>query len=119
MTSWESNFNLSLQNPEAVFRDAELRRAKFECTPSGLPLCISGLFANVYQVRLPNGHLRAVRVFMRGDAERRERYEAVAAYLSGRRISCLVDFRQNKGDRESAGKSRKRVADESSARTKE
>lgn len=47
----------------------------------------------VYKAMLPGGQNRAVRVFSSESPERRERYEIVSRYVTGRpKLKCLVDF---------------------------
>jgi len=82
-----------LQNPQHAFRDAELRRLAIEKDDCKQPRAWSGAFATVYKGTFPNGRgSMAIRVFTSAASERRERYNAIAAYLQGRHIGPLVGF---------------------------
>lgn len=82
-----------LQNPQHAFRDAELKRVVIEKDDRRQPRAWSGAFATVYKGNYPNGRgALAIRVFTSAASERRERYNAIAAYLQGRRIEPLVGF---------------------------
>jgi hypothetical protein len=93
--SWPlaSHFSTMLQNPQHAFRDAELKRVDIEKDERRQPRAWSGAFATVYKGNFPNGRgALAIRVFTSAASERRERYNAIAAYLQGRRIEPLVGF---------------------------
>ncbi len=82
-----------LQNPQHAFRDADLKRMDIEKDDRRQPRAWSGAFATVYKGNYPNGRgALAIRVFTSAASERRERYNAIAAYLQGRRIEPLVGF---------------------------
>jgi hypothetical protein len=93
--SWPlaSHFSTMLQNPQHAFRDAELKCVAIEKDDLRQPRAWSGAFATVYKGTYPNGRgSLAIRVFTSAASERRERYNAIAAYLQGRRIEPLVGF---------------------------
>ncbi|HWB12038.1 MAG TPA: hypothetical protein VG826_22625 [Pirellulales bacterium] len=93
--SWPlaSHFSTMLQNPQHAFRDAELKRVAIEKDDRRQPRAWSGAFATVYKGNYANGRgSLAIRVFTSAASERRERYNAIAAYLQGRRIEPLVGF---------------------------
>lgn len=88
-----SQFSAMLQRPEIAFRDPGLKRFRIERDRFGQPRPWTGAFAVVYQGIPPDGGLpMAVRVFTTASPERRERYDAISAYLRARRVRCLVDF---------------------------
>jgi hypothetical protein len=82
-----------LQNPQHAFRDAGLKTVEIEKDGCRQPRAWSGAFATVYKGTYPNGRgSLAIRVFTSAASERRDRYNAIAAYLQGRKISPLVGF---------------------------
>ena len=98
-----AHFAASMQNPQIAFRNAELQRIRIARNPLNQPRAWAGQFANVYQGVFPNGHSRAVRVFTSPSPERRERYQAIDAYLNSRRPNCLVQFTYEEKGVRSAG----------------
>ncbi|HET6879218.1 MAG TPA: hypothetical protein VFI31_03645 [Pirellulales bacterium] len=93
--SWPlaSHFSTMLQNPQHAFRDAGLKTVEIEKDGCRQPRAWSGAFATVYKGSYPNGRgSLAIRVFTSGASERRDRYNAIAAYLQGRKIKPLVGF---------------------------
>jgi hypothetical protein len=93
--SWPlaSHFSTMLQNPQHAFRNAELKHLAIETDDRRQPRVWSGAFASVYKGSYANGRgSLAIRVFTSAAGERRERYNAIAAYLQGRRIEPLVGF---------------------------
>lgn len=104
--SWPlaSHFSAMLQNPRLAFRDPKLKQCRIEKDRSNQPRPWSGAFAVVYKGILPDGEGPvAVRVFTTESPERRERYEAIGAYLKTRRLGCLVDFEYRDESIRSAG----------------
>lgn len=88
-----SQFSAMLQSPQVAFRDPEYRQATILRDAQGQPKPWAGAFAVVYKATLPGGKNRAVRVFSSESPERRERYEIVSRYVTGRpKLKCLVDF---------------------------
>ncbi len=88
-----SQFSAMLQRPELAFRDPGLKRYHIERDRFGQPRPWTGAFAVVYKGIPPHsGPPMAVRVFTTASPERRERYDAISAYLRARRVTCLVDF---------------------------
>jgi predicted Ser/Thr protein kinase len=82
-----------LQNPRIAFRSAELKQIAIAKDRLNQPRAWSGAFATVYQGNYPNGRgSLAIRVFTSAAPERRERYQAIAEYLRGRRVAPLVGF---------------------------
>lgn len=93
--SWPlaSHFSTMLQNPRHAFRDADLKQVEVEKDAQRQPRVWSGAFASVYKGSRPNGGgALAIRVFTSAAGERRDRYNAIAAYLQGRTIAPLVGF---------------------------
>ncbi|MFH1265508.1 MAG: hypothetical protein ABIK89_07240 [Planctomycetota bacterium] len=104
--SWPlaSHFSAMLQNPRVAFRDPKLKQCRIEKDRSNQPRPWSGAFAAVYKGILPDGEGPvAVRVFTTESPQRRERYEAISAYLKTRRLDCLVDFEYRDNSIRSAG----------------
>jgi hypothetical protein len=88
-----SHFSTMLQNPKLAFKDVELKTIGVETDSNRQPRAWSGAFATVYKASFPNGRGQvAIRVFTSAAAERRERYQAIAAWLKGRKIDPLVGF---------------------------
>lgn len=88
-----SQFSAMLQTPSVAFRDPEYKLASILRDSQGQPKPWAGAFAVVYKATLPDGRHRAVRVFSSESPERRERYEIVSRYVTGRpKLKCLVDF---------------------------
>jgi hypothetical protein len=88
-----SQFSAMLQRPEIAFRDPALKLYYVERDRFGQPRPWTGAFAVVYKGIPPHGGPpMAVRVFTSASPERHERYDAISAYLSARRVKCLVDF---------------------------
>src|SRR5437016_718387 len=94
MSAWPliSDFSRMLQNPKMAFRDPALKDCTVEKSNLGQPKPRSGNFATVYRGYRPDGSEFAIRVFNRGAAERRERYQAVSNYLEWRSVWSLVGF---------------------------
>ncbi len=55
--SWplSQDYNEAIQSPKSNFADPDLRRGEAACNALGLPMPYSGNFADVYQVRCPDG----------------------------------------------------------------
>ncbi len=93
--SWPlaSHFSTMLQNPQHAFRDTGLKKVAIEKDGCRQPRAWSGAFATVYKGTYPSGGgSLAIRVFTSAASERRDRYNAIAAYLQGRKIAPLVGF---------------------------
>ena len=88
-----SQFSAMLQRPEVAFRDPALKLYAIERDRFGQPRPWTGAFAVVYKGTPPSGGPpMAVRVFTSASPERRDRYDAISAYLRARRVGCLLDF---------------------------
>lgn len=74
----------ALQNPDVCLRDVALRGARpADLTAWGLPLPLSGQFANVYRLSLADGTTVALRVWLADDPNRGRRYAAIQKHLAG------------------------------------
>src|SRR5215469_8703626 len=86
------DYNEALQNPQTSFNDPELRQGQVVTNALGLPMPCSGNFADVYQVRCPDGSRWAVKCFTREVAGLRERYQEISRHLRQRRLPFTVEF---------------------------
>ena len=104
--SWPlaSHFSATLQNPQIAFRDPSLRQCLIEKDERNQPRPWAGAFAVVYKAVDPvRREPFALRVFTTESPERRDRYEAVSAYLKDRKLKCLVNFEYRDKSIRSAG----------------
>jgi Protein kinase domain len=92
--SWplSQDYNEAIQSPASNFSDADLKRGEAVCNGLGLPMPYSGNFADVYQVRCPDGSRWAVKCFTREAHGLRERYQEISAHLNQARLPFIVDF---------------------------
>ena len=86
------DYNEAIQSPASNFADADLKRGQTFVGPLGIPMPHSGNFADVYQVRCPDGSRWAVKCFTRVAAGLRERYRAISRRLRRVRLPFMVDF---------------------------
>jgi hypothetical protein len=86
------DYNEAIQSPAANFTDDDLKRGAAVTNALGLPLPCSGNFADVYQVRCPDGSRWAVKCFTRQSPGLRERYAAIGKHLRDARLPFIVDF---------------------------
>ena len=79
--SWplSQDYNEAIQSPRSNFTDPDLQRGEAVCNALGLPMPCSGNFADVYQVRCPDGNRWAVKCFTREAVGLRERYQEISA----------------------------------------
>jgi len=88
-----SDYQESLQNPRVSFEDAELKQGQPAVNKLGLPVVMSGNFADVYQVRCPaTGRDWAVKCFTREVPGLQDRYHAISAHLRQVQLPFTVDF---------------------------
>jgi WD40 repeat protein len=87
------DYNEAVQAPRASFADPELKGCEVVTGPLGLPLPRSGNFADVYQVRGPDGRTWAVKCFTRPVAGLKERYAKIDLHLQEARLPFTVGFR--------------------------
>ncbi len=92
--SWplSQDYNEAIQSPARNFTDADLRGGEVAVNVLGLPLPCSGNFADVYQVRGPDGARWAVKCFTREAAGLGQRYEAISRHLRQAKLPFTVDF---------------------------
>jgi PEGA domain len=86
------DYNEAIQSPAANFADADLKRGEAVTNAIGLPIPCSGNFADVYQVRCPDGLRWAVKCFTREVPGLRERYQLISAHLKQAKLPFTVDF---------------------------
>jgi serine/threonine protein kinase len=86
------DYNEAIQSPATNFTDPDLRRGQAAANSFGIPLPCSGNFADVYQVRCPDGMCWAVKCFTREIPGLRERYREISSHLARVRLPFIVDF---------------------------
>jgi hypothetical protein len=86
------DYNEAIQSPARNFADPDLRRGAAVVSALGLPLPCSGNFADVYQVRGPDGARWAVKCFTREVPGLHERYAAISTHLRRAKLPFTVDF---------------------------
>ncbi len=88
-----SDYFEAVQNPDASFRDDELRQAEAVRNDQGLPVLYAGNFASVFQMTLAGtGRSFAVKCFTRKSARRQERYRHISAHLAQAALPFTVPF---------------------------
>src|SRR5258708_1894177 len=92
--SWplSQDYNEAIQSPAANFSDPDLKRGQVMCNALGLPMPFSGNFADVYQVKCPDGSRWAVKCFTREAHGLRERYQEISKHLRQAKLPFTVDF---------------------------
>ncbi len=86
------DYNEVIQSSAANFADPDLRSGQVTTDALGLPIPCSGNFADVYEVRCPNGSRWAVKCFTREVSGLRERYQEIARHLRQTKLPFTVDF---------------------------
>ena len=94
MTNWPmpQDFNEAVQNPAVSFADPDLRDGRTTVGPHGVPLPFSGNYADVYQVRGPDGRDWAVKCFTRPVSGLADRYARVSEALARANLPFGVGF---------------------------
>ena len=92
--SWplSQDYNEAIQSPRSNFADPDLQRGEAFANALGLPMPYSGNFADVYQVRCPDGSRWAVKCFTREVHGLRERYQKISQHLAQAKLPFMVDF---------------------------
>jgi hypothetical protein len=92
--SWplSQDYNEAIQSPTTSFSDPELQQGEVVCNDLGIPMPRSGNFADVYEVRCPNGTRWAVKCFTRQVKGLRERYQEISLALQEARLPFTVEF---------------------------
>jgi formylglycine-generating enzyme required for sulfatase activity len=92
--SWplSQDYNEAIQSPGRNFSDPDLRGGEVAVNALGLPQPCSGNFADVYEVRCPDGQRWAVKCFTREVAGLHQRYEAISNHLRRAKLPFTVDF---------------------------
>src|SRR5579872_1882360 len=86
------DYNEAVQNPASAFRDPELKRGEVVTNPLGIPLPYSGNFADVYQMRCPDGNRWAIKCFTREIPGLHKRYQEISRHLRQAQLPFTVDF---------------------------
>jgi hypothetical protein len=86
------DYNEAVQTPATHFTDPDLRSGKAVANALGLPMPCSGNFADVYQVRCPDGGRWAVKCFTHETPGLRERYQEISRHLRQVQLPFMVDF---------------------------
>ena len=84
------DYNEAIQSPAANFADPDLKKGEAVANALGLPIPFSGNFADVYQVRCPDGSRWAVKCFTREAVGLRERYQEISAWLRRAKLPFTV-----------------------------
>lgn len=90
-----SNYANMLSSPQGIrlaFRDKGLQSSSVEPDKLGMPRARSGAFAVVYRLNLRGGSSKAVRLFLKDEDDRQERYKRIFEHLSRLSLPCLVPF---------------------------
>jgi hypothetical protein len=82
----------SSQGIRLAFRDKGLQSSSVEADKLGMPRARSGAFAVVYRLNLPGGSSKAVRLFLKEEDDRQDRYRRIFEHLSRLTLPCLVPF---------------------------
>ncbi len=92
--SWplSQDYNEAIQSPATNFTDPDLKKGEAVANALGLPIPFSGNFADVYQVRCPDGSRWAVKCFTREAPGLRERYQEISTWLRKGKLPFTVDF---------------------------
>ncbi len=92
--SWplSQDYNEAVQNPSRNFSDPDLCDGKAVVNALGIPMPCSGNFADVYQIRCPDGGRWAVKCFTRETPGLRERYREITRHLVQAKLPFTVDF---------------------------
>jgi hypothetical protein len=85
-------YNEAIQCPADNFADPDLKRSEPATNAFGVPMPCSGNFADVYQMRSPDGSRWAVKCFTRETPGLRERYDAISRHLRQVKLPFTVDF---------------------------
>lgn len=86
------DYNEAVQQPQACFTDAELRRCRVELNHLGLPRPMTGAFASVYRLSNVSGTSWAVRCFLEHRDDMKERYKAIKAAIAGPAQDLFASF---------------------------
>ncbi len=86
------DYNEAIQSPASNFADADLKSGEAVSNALGLPVPYSGNFADVYQVRCPDGSRWAVKCFTRKVEGLRERYAEISKHLKQAKLPFTVEF---------------------------
>jgi hypothetical protein len=88
-----TDYNEAVQTPRLCFKDPELQAGEVVVDALDMPLPYSGNFADVYQIRGPNGQAWAVKCFTREVSSLQSRYQAISHHLKQGSPPFMVQFR--------------------------
>ncbi len=93
LMSWPQaqEYNEAIQNPHICFQDAELKRGIVKKNAMGIPIAISGGFANVYQLSTSSDRW-AIRCFIREVADNQRRYTEISKTLNALGLPYTAQF---------------------------
>jgi hypothetical protein len=86
------DYNEAIQSPARNFADPDLRAGQAVINTLGLPMPFSGNFADVYEIRCPDGQRWAVKCFTREVSGLHQRYDAISRHLRRVKLPLTVDF---------------------------
>ena len=87
-----TDFHEAVQNPATAFADPDLKAGQAVLSPTGLLLPRSGNFADVYQVRGPDGKHWGVKCFTRPVPGLAARYAVIAETLARSKLPFTIGF---------------------------
>jgi formylglycine-generating enzyme required for sulfatase activity len=87
------DYNEAIQDPATCFLDFDLKHGQAAVNAMGLPLPCSGNFADVYQVRCPDGRSWAVKCFTRHVPGLRDRYAEISRHLGTAALPFMVELK--------------------------
>lgn len=86
-----SDYQATIQNPNFVLREPELRTAHVRLNRLGIPVVSSGGFALSFYLAAPDGKQWVVRCFKNDSPDRRARYDAISRFLNAHPAPFLLD----------------------------
>jgi hypothetical protein len=91
--SWPQSqeYNEAIQTPKVCFTDPDLKQGSVKLNAMGLPVPISGAFANVYQITTATGKW-AIRCFVREVKDSHHRYDEISKALGANRPAYTAPF---------------------------
>lgn len=84
-------YNEAIQTPKVCFTDPDLKQGSVKLNAMGLPVPISGAFANVYQITTSTGKW-AIRCFVREVKDSHHRYDEISKALGTNRPAYTAPF---------------------------
>lgn len=93
--SWPTSqdFNEAIQNPRHSLQDPELKSGEPALSKLGMPIVMSGSFADVYKIHcVHTGHDWAVKCFTRQVPDQQDRYRKISDHLKQSQLPFTVGF---------------------------